>query len=425
MRREIYLLISFVAIGLLCRSPLWPAIFFVIGAINFKLIQGFYRRGFTRVTFSAVLFIHCIPLLYTKLAPFELAPLPISGSLAFVLLSLSFLFDLRGGKIESFPPFFDYLLYVLYFPRFFFGPFDRFRDFIAQVKGHFSPLLHRLRVGSYLIISGIFKKFIVVAGPAKLTVAYFKGEMPMTGAATLLVLYLCAAELYAVFSGYTDVMRGISFILGIRLPANFRFPFLAKNPLEFWRRWHVSLHIWMRDYVFYKSYFYVKGITISVFLTFVVMGLLIGYRFEGRFIVLGLYCGIVTAAYSYFSPWFRRWEFGFVGSALAQLAVINFFSLGAYFHRIPDLSFLSKAFRSLLDFRVAGIEPLFFSLGLLGFAIWALDFLLWRRDGEEENLRNSEIVIGVILIAVLSAVNIHLYWPVSDKMFWFLMYRKS
>ena len=431
LRRLVLLLLSIAVISFLCQSLLWAIAFTGIGIINFKSIKWVTRNGWSPRGYYTLLLIHSLPLFYTKLAPIGLAPLPITGSLAFVLLSLSFLFDLNSGRIEKLPTIFDYLLYVIYFPRFFFGPFDRFNSFIAEARRQFEWSWRRIVTGFFLIASGIFKKLILIAGPAKISSAYFRGELPVSGAVTMAVMYLSTLEVYSLFSGYTDLMRGISLLLGIELPINFRFPLFAKNPQDFWKRWHVSFHLWLRDYVFFRAFNRLRSIFASVFLTFVLMGFTIGYRFESKFIIIGVFCGMVTAIHISLMIPLEKWQLRLQGYSqyiyrlIAHLAVLHFICIGLFLHRVPNANFILETARSLFKFNWQSANQLVIPLVLIFTPIIALDILLYRKNGDESKLTGAEFATAGLIIFVFSAVHFHLYWPISKELFYFLLYRKS
>jgi D-alanyl-lipoteichoic acid acyltransferase DltB (MBOAT superfamily) len=423
MRRFLLLIVSVIVLALLCRSIMWPLVFLAFSAVNY-LFLSFYRRKWF---FPLVLF-QLLPLFYIRFAPWGIWPLPFLATTFYVLLSLSFLFDLAEGKIKNFPAIWDYFLYVIYFPKFFFGPADRFNDFSAEVKKNTPP---KWKLGLFLITSGVMKKFILIAGPAALTSAFFR-EQPTSGSATLMVLYLCMIEYYSVFSGYTDLVRGISYLLGIKLPINFRLPFLSLNPLEYWQRWHISFSLWLRDYVFYGIFFRIKALLPAVFLTFVIMGLFLGYRFESKFLYLGVFCGIVTTLYVAMAPALARWQLKFsppVRTAYriaAWVLMIHFMAVMAFFHRIEKPEYLLLSLRSLLSFSWGVPEnKLIFSALLLTLPLLFSGLISWRRSAEEENFSGVDCMVMAGVLLLFGGASLYFYGSISSEMFQYLLYRKS
>jgi alginate O-acetyltransferase complex protein AlgI len=144
-----------------------------------------------------------------------------------------------------------YALFVSFFPQLVAGPILRGSQLLPQIArgGETSP--ERTRRGLWLIASGVGKKMVLadfLLGP--LVDPVF--EMPGAASAPyhLLALYAFAFQIYFDFSGYTDMARGMACLLGFELPLNFREPYLSRNPAEFWRRWHITLSQWLRDYLY-------------------------------------------------------------------------------------------------------------------------------------------------------------------------------
>ncbi|MDP3938855.1 MAG: MBOAT family O-acyltransferase, partial [Deltaproteobacteria bacterium] len=104
--------------------------------------------------------------------------------------------------------------------------------------------------GALLISWGLFKKMYIADNLAEIVTSVFEGPGPLDGLSALMAVYAFAFQIYCDFSGYTDVARGLGRILGFNLFANFHLPYFALNPTEFWRRWHISLSAWLRDYLY-------------------------------------------------------------------------------------------------------------------------------------------------------------------------------
>jgi len=158
--------------------------------------------------------------------------------------------DVARGNVEPPERFSRYALFVSFFPQLIAGPILRGAQLLPQLRGGGRPTPERTRRGLWLLASGAAKK--VVLGDFLLPP--FVDEVyrtPETAPAYLLVAtYAFAFQIYFDFSGYTDMARGIGALLGFELPANFREPYLSRSPAEFWRRWHVTLSTWLRDYLY-------------------------------------------------------------------------------------------------------------------------------------------------------------------------------
>jgi alginate O-acetyltransferase complex protein AlgI len=169
----------------------------------------------------------------------------------YTLMAVSYVTDVYRGKYPPCKNFFRVLLYLCFFPSIMEGPFCRFDNIDPQlVEGHdFS--LDRLSGAVSLVCWGLFKK-IVIADRANIFVnEIFTNYTNYSGVVVLSGALLYTLQIYCDFSGVIDVVRGVSEIFGIQLPQNFSRPFFSKNVSEFWRRWHITLGAWIKDYIFY------------------------------------------------------------------------------------------------------------------------------------------------------------------------------
>lgn len=213
--------------------------------------------------------------------------------------ALSYTIEVYFGRHKAERHFGIYALYVMFYPQLVAGPIER--------PGHLLPQLHlehnfdyaRVVSGLRLMLWGFFKKVVIADRVAlAVSVAYanpFAHHAPFLLAA----IALFAVELYCDFSGYTDIARGAARVMGFELMENFNYPYAAKSVAEFWRRWHISLSTWLRDYVFFplaRKYGNTKAwIYLSILITFLLSGLWHGAgwtyvamgAFFGVFIVLG------------------------------------------------------------------------------------------------------------------------------------------
>jgi alginate O-acetyltransferase complex protein AlgI len=164
--------------------------------------------------------------------------------------TLSYSIDIYRGKLEPSDNFIAFAAFVSYFPQLVAGPIERASNLLPQMnnKRHFS--FSKAQDGVSLIIWGLFKK-VVIADNIAPTVDSIFGDIDGVGSSTLIIgAVLFAFQIYCDFSGYTDIARGLSKLLGIELMKNFDFPYFSRNIGEFWRRWHISLSTWFRDYLY-------------------------------------------------------------------------------------------------------------------------------------------------------------------------------
>ncbi len=165
--------------------------------------------------------------------------------------NLSYTIDVYRGHFKPATKFSDYLLFLAFFPKLVMGPIVRAHDFLPQINKPYILTEKDFAKGFYLIISGMFKKLII---SDYLTLNYvnyiFDDPARYTGLENLFAVYGYAVVIYCDFSGYSDVALGIARWLGFTIPTNFLSPYQSKNITEFWRRWHISLSSWLRDYLY-------------------------------------------------------------------------------------------------------------------------------------------------------------------------------
>ncbi|HUR67141.1 MAG TPA: MBOAT family O-acyltransferase [Chitinophagaceae bacterium] len=165
--------------------------------------------------------------------------------------NLSYTVDVYRGHFEPARKFSDYLLFLSFFPKLVMGPIVRAHDFVPQINKPFIITENDFAKGFYLIVSGLFKKLIISDFITLNFVNYiFDDPSRYTGLENLFAVYAYAIVIYCDFSGYSDVAIGIAKWLGFTIPTNFKSPYQSKNITEFWRRWHISLSSWLRDYLY-------------------------------------------------------------------------------------------------------------------------------------------------------------------------------
>jgi alginate O-acetyltransferase complex protein AlgI len=164
--------------------------------------------------------------------------------------TMSYTIDIYRGDLEPRKNFLDYLVFVSFFPQLVAGPVERAKRLLPQVEQERKFDLAMLRSGFGLAMWGAFKKVCIADQVSPYVDKIFihsDPSGPMIWAATLGF----SVQILADFSGYTDIARGTSRMLGFELMENFKSPYLARNPSDFWRRWHVSFSTWIRDYIYF------------------------------------------------------------------------------------------------------------------------------------------------------------------------------
>ncbi|MCQ2311486.1 MAG: MBOAT family protein [Paludibacteraceae bacterium] len=164
---------------------------------------------------------------------------------------ISYTVDVYRRQIQPVDNFFDFGMYVSFFPQLVAGPIVRASEFIHQLYKPFH-LTHRLMgMGVFWILNGLIKKIILSDYIAVHFVdRVFDNPLLFSGFENLFALFAYSLQVYADFSGYTDIAIGVALLMGFYLPKNFDSPYKSRNPQEFWRRWHQSLSRWLKSYVY-------------------------------------------------------------------------------------------------------------------------------------------------------------------------------
>ncbi len=162
---------------------------------------------------------------------------------------LSYVIDIYNNRIKPERNFIDYSVFVSYFPLLVAGPIERATHLLPQIKKARVFNYEQASRGLFLILWGLFKKIVVADNCAPLVDSIFS-TAGLPASTLVLGAVLFAFQIYADFSGYSDIAIGASKLFGIDLLINFRFPYFSRNIGEFWRRWHISLSTWFRDYLY-------------------------------------------------------------------------------------------------------------------------------------------------------------------------------
>src|SRR5262249_47668893 len=146
--------------------------------------------------------------------------------------------------------FMEFAAFASFFPSQIAGPIKRYQDFNERLQKPEPWSTSLFYEGMTLIMQGLFKKVAIADPIGALIYRPFSTMVPLSSGDAIIAAVGFTAQVYCDFSGYTDIGRGSALLLGIRLPENFDLPYLAHDLADFWRRWHMSLSYWLRDYVY-------------------------------------------------------------------------------------------------------------------------------------------------------------------------------
>ena len=187
-------------------------------------------------------------LLLTHFEPVNLF-LPIGISF-YTFQSISYIVDVYRGEIRSSKSFLDYAFYMTFFPHLVAGPIVRAKDFLGQINSPENLDARRYKESLFRIVTGLIKKLLIADYLGKYVDMVFDNPSFYTGGENLLGALAYSFQIYFDFSGYSDIAIGLALLLGYRLKENFENPYGSSNVTEFWRKWHISLSTWLRDYVY-------------------------------------------------------------------------------------------------------------------------------------------------------------------------------
>ena len=220
--------------------------------------------------------------------------------------TLSYSIDIYRGETRPERNPLVFALYVSFWPQLVSGPIERSRDLIPQLRSFAAFDYERVRSGLFRMLLGFFKKVVIADRLALYVDAVYGEPGAFGGGAMLLATYFFAFQVYCDFSGYCDIAIGAARVMGIRLTENFRTPYFSRSIGEFWRRWHITLATWFRDYV-YISLGGRRTIKwrwqFNIVATFLLSGLWHGAGWN--FVLWGAFNGLLLVAGVWIGPLFR------------------------------------------------------------------------------------------------------------------------
>ncbi len=270
--------------------------------------------------------------------------------------ALSYTIDVYRGELHAISSFWDFLLAVLYFPHLVAGPIQRASSLLPQVIQPRHTTREQVLEGIHLMCWGFFKKVFIADHLSPLVDATFSKQSAAGGEVWTACLAF-AVQIYCDFSGYTDIARGVAKLMGFEFMLNFNLPYAARNPQEFWSRWHISLSSWLRDYL-YISLGGNRGGAFAtyrnLFLTMVIGGFWHGAAWN--FILWGIYHGTLLIVHrAWIGPWEKTLEGkpGWMRQAIAGVQILVMFQFTLY----GWLLFRASSLGQVMSFTAALATP--------------------------------------------------------------------
>lgn len=299
----------------------------------------------------------------------------------FIFQSISYVIDIYRGKIEPLERILDYIFYISFFPQLVAGPIIKAKDFIPQI--HKSEVLTKETWGEAfcLILIGLFKKCVISDYISiNFVDRVFDAPALYSGVENLFAIYGYAVQIYCDFSGYSDIAIGIALLFGFRFNINFDAPYRSASITEFWRRWHISLSTWLKDYLYIPLGGNRKGRVrtyVNLMITMLLGGLWHGASV--RFIIWGGLHGVFLVIHKFMMKLFpslpadgnemsRPWRI------VNTLITFHLVCLAWIFFRAENMTIVSDMFTQLFsNFNVSVLIPFvkeyFVILGLIGLGI--------------------------------------------------------
>src|SRR3989475_643501 len=358
----------------------------------FSLVLNFMILGiFKYFDFFAGSFLVALEKLGIHNIPLPLIRILLPPGISFYTFQeVAYIVDVYKGRIEASKSFFDYGLFISLFPHLIAGPIQRPVHLLPQVQKERSFDAERFFDGLMLIFSGLIRKCVIADNCALLANAAFGGQFgPSNFWIVLIGTYAFAWQVYGDFSGYSDIARGSAQLLGFHFIVNFRQPYLSKRLQEFWRRWHISLSTWLKDYLYIPLGGSEGGkwkTCRNLLITMVLAGLWHGAAWT--YVAFGAIQGVAllvehtvfppkdklgeaTSPESLFSVWAQR------------IVTFNIFCLTLLFFRSTSLGSALQMLRGLFDFTWrAEYAAAFATLCVFALPLLAVDLLMEASEQE-------------------------------------------
>lgn len=287
-----------------------------------------------------------------------------AGISFFTFRSISYIVDIYRGEIKPARNLIDYTFFLTFFPPLLAGPVVRAKDLLPQIKENPEATHEMASEGLFLIMAGLIKKVLIadyISG--NFVDRIFDNPTLYSGFENLMGITGFTIQLYCDFSGYSDMAIGIALMLGYRFKENFAAPFKAQNPSEFWRRWHISLSTWLRDYLYIPLGGNRKGerrTYLNNFLTMVIGGLWHGASL--MYVIWGAYHGLLLAVHKMIRKVYRIPEplrGTFPVRIVNTLITFSLVVIGFTFFRAPSLDTVGEIFGQIFGSFHLSVLPQF------------------------------------------------------------------
>lgn len=337
----------------------------------------------------------------------------------FTFQSMSYTIDVYRRKIQPVRSLSDFAFFVTFFPQLVAGPIVRATEFIPQLYKNYSLTKREFGYSVFLILNGLVKKMVISDYiSVNFVDRVFDNPMAYTGFENLLGVYGYAIQIYCDFSGYTDIAIGVALILGFRLPLNFNSPYKAVNITDFWRRWHISLSTWLRDYLYISLGGNRKGkirTYINLMITMLLGGLWHGANV--KFIIWGGIHGIALAGHKVWRIIFPVKKNPSLFSRIAGLFItFNIVCLAWIFFRAQDMKTINQMFSQIYySFGFKLIPEILNSYSAILLLISGAFIIHWLPSGFKEYYRGKFIESPTVMKVIVTVLTVVLIYQVKSS----------
>jgi D-alanyl-lipoteichoic acid acyltransferase DltB (MBOAT superfamily) len=281
--------------------------FLILSLVSNLSILGFFKY----FNFFSESLLGLLAQIGLKLDPLYLDIVLPVGISFYTFQAISYSVDVYRRKLPACRRLDDFALFVCFFPQLVAGPIERASSLLPQIYNKRTINQSLLAESFWFLLFGFFQKVVIADNLAPYVQTYRHDSAMLSGGELGVGFYIMVLFLYSDFSGYSNIARGCAGLLGFDISQNFRMPLFAKNPADFWRRWHITLSDWFRDYVFFTLVRYLGRYTrkkwmmaLAAFFTLVLCGLWHGASWN--FVVFGTFHGLLLVAYYSMRPLLRR-----------------------------------------------------------------------------------------------------------------------
>ena len=340
-----------------------------------------------------------------------------AGLSFYTLKKLGYMIDVSRGTLEPTASLIDFALYVSFFPQVVAGPIDRPQKLLPQIEAARVWKAEYFYSAWHLILMGLFKKLVIANSVGTITDRIFHLEEP-----TMLLAVAGAlgftVQILADFSAYTDLSRGIAFLLGFETSENFKSPYLSFTPTDFWNRWHITLSFWLRDYVFFPIRRFLLGRQRQLprwlaqvtppLVTMLISGIWHGAGWT-YFLWGGMY-GILIVVYQAIGMGGNWKPGGKLQAFFAWLVMFGFIVFGWLLFAAPSLDWLAKVFSNPI---VGSLDQQAVTLLALSVTVVYSIPLIAKRL-MDQSLKEDSIVHSMYYAAVTAIILIYINSSTSD-----------